>query len=550
MNASPAGRRDALWVALLAAIVHAPGMFWGIPFGKAVNGGLRVLGGEVPYRDFWSMYAPGQFYAVAGVYRLFGREALAQAAVAVGLTAVAVGLFFSLCRRLDIERRACWTLAGLVTLFLWRTSPGLNHWTLALPLYLAGVERVAAYFETGGPRRLFVAGICFGLAAACKHDVAAYAAAGSISALVLAWWLAGKRRPAAWRPPWRMAALLVLGSACVGLPLAAALWRVAGADAWRDLIAFPATDFRSVRSEVYPGLLPDTGPLRAWLADRSRLDLARDALSSLSGWVYLNVPQLAFVLGLGGLLLARARCSPVGLARRLLCLCCLPWFWAAAHVQPNTHILSMALFTLALGGLAWTASSRPRPALALACAVYAGALCTHVGMELFLIATQWRQSRVLHLSGVRGIRVPVEEYDLYTGVARFVRGRTSSDEPIYVGVRRHDAVVIGNQRFYFLTGRRNATRYDEMHPAVVDRPAVQLEMIRDLERAGVRCVVRWNFGWPDRRLERIKARRREALPDCGAELLDRYIERHFEPVWRHGEYEILWRRSATVSRGG
>src|SRR5689334_6046278 len=31
----------------------------------------RILDGDIPYRDFWHMYAPGQAYTVAALFKLF-----------------------------------------------------------------------------------------------------------------------------------------------------------------------------------------------------------------------------------------------------------------------------------------------------------------------------------------------------------------------------------------------------------------------------------------------------------------------------------------------
>ena len=69
-------RRTAAVVAAAVALVLLPGVFVDLPapLGKAVAGACRVLAGDVPYRDFWTMYAPGQFYAVAGLFAAFGRE--------------------------------------------------------------------------------------------------------------------------------------------------------------------------------------------------------------------------------------------------------------------------------------------------------------------------------------------------------------------------------------------------------------------------------------------------------------------------------------------
>jgi hypothetical protein len=118
------------------------------------------------------------------------------------------------------------------------------------------------------------------------------------------------------------------------------------------------------------------------------------------------------------------------------------------------------------------------------------------------------------------------------------------DEPIHVALGRHDAIVIGDPRFYFLADRPAATRYHELHPGVVDRAAAQLEIIESLEKRGVRAVVVWNFGWPAAKLDAILAERRRALPDIGAPLLDRYLAERFERIARFGEYDVRWRRSA------
>jgi len=61
--------------------------------GLIVFGAQRVLEGDIPYRDFWTLYAPGQFYAVAGLFKLFGSSVLVErlwdAAVRAGVVATA-----------------------------------------------------------------------------------------------------------------------------------------------------------------------------------------------------------------------------------------------------------------------------------------------------------------------------------------------------------------------------------------------------------------------------------------------------------------------------
>ena len=40
--------------------------------GIILFGALRVFHGELPYRDFWTMYGPGSFYLTSFLYYMFG----------------------------------------------------------------------------------------------------------------------------------------------------------------------------------------------------------------------------------------------------------------------------------------------------------------------------------------------------------------------------------------------------------------------------------------------------------------------------------------------
>ena len=114
----------------------------------------------------------------------------------------------------------------------------------------------------------------------------------------------------------------------------------------------------------------------------------------------------------------------------------------------------------------------------------------------------------------------------------------------HVGLTRHDAVVISNVRFYYLSGRPPATRYHELHPGITDRDDVQREMIADLVRKKVRCVVLWDFGWTQATLDRILARRTAAVPGTGSRLLDEHIREHYDPVLEVDEYVVYWAKDA------
>ena len=544
-------RRTAALVVAAVALALLSGAFVDLPAprGKAVAGACRVLAGELPYRDFWTMYAPGEFYAIAGLFAAFGRELWIQAAAAVLLHAVAAGLVFLFARRLGAAPLGAAAIALVLGVSLFTRSPELGSYPPALPLLAGALLLISGYLLGAGPKRLAAAGALLGVAAVFKHDVAGYMALGASAGLAIGWAMARERRPAWWVAPGR-ATFRLLGSAALVLAPVALLvaWK-AGPDAWRDLIVFPAGDFRAVRSESWPGLLPRLEPLREWLAAPLDPLKARDAGGALSGWILCRLPELAFLASVAILAARRRSMDPRRLAVLALLLTCLPFFWMATHVQKNTHLTTMAILSLLAGVVVWgelRRSSWARRCVLAAGGVYAVGLLVPAAMEGWQCLRGLRRNVPLELPGTLAIRVAPGQRHLYRELTSFVRHNVPPGEPIHVGLWRHDAVVVSDQRFHYLCDRPPATRYHELHPGVTDREDVQREMLADLEAEQVRCAILWRFGWPDELLDRLRDRRVERIPECGSTLLDDYFRAEFEPVLEEGEFVVVWRKGAPV----
>ncbi|MBI4716784.1 MAG: hypothetical protein HY763_03190 [Planctomycetes bacterium] len=559
------------WLIVLAgAALLLPGVFWGLPVGKAIAGADRVLRGEVPYRDFWSMYAPGQFYAIAAIFRLFGRHLILQAAAVVFIYALSGGAIFALLRNVGVAPGAAAVVAIVWIAGNWGTAPELTTYPPAILLLVLAVGRIVALAHDARPRQAWTAGALLGAAAIFKHDVAAYGALAATLAILALTRSSPDERLAG--SGWAALLRAAGGALIVLAPAAAYIAYHAGAYAWTDLFVFPAGDFRLVRGEAYPSLLPGLTPLRDWLAAPRDIFRARRALDYVSTWILSTLPQFVFVLGVAVTWHARRRLARPALAAAVTSLGLMPCFYLAAHVQKNTHLYSMALLSFCLGAMAWTglrsrqlgegerndaaagtpaAPPRPSPStrrvlrglLILAAAVYAIGLFIPAGMEAYRMVSGWSERRRLDLPGTAGIFVSRRDYETYRPVATFIRRHVPPEEPIFVGVMRHDAIVVNDLRPYYLTGRRNCCRYDELHPGIVDRDEVQQEIIDSLVAERVRCAVLWQFGWPRQRLDEIKAGRRAAIPELGAERLDRFLAARHEVLEQHGELVVLWRKS-------
>ncbi len=83
--------------------------------GIVLQGAQRILASQVPYRDFFSFYTPGSYYAVALVFRIFG-SSLAVARTAVALAGALLSVVTYLLARRVCSRTIALTLAVLGTL--------------------------------------------------------------------------------------------------------------------------------------------------------------------------------------------------------------------------------------------------------------------------------------------------------------------------------------------------------------------------------------------------------------------------------------------------
>ncbi|MGQ0720458.1 MAG: hypothetical protein ACT4PE_02665 [Candidatus Eiseniibacteriota bacterium] len=513
-----------LRVFVFALLALLPGALWGLPFGKFIVGAGVILDGGTLYRDFWTMYAPGSFWLVALLFRAFGDAVLVQAVAVVVLRALSAAVFFRLLRRVETPPRFAAALTAVFVGMLWDTAPELDSYPPALLLLLLATGRAL-------DRRWVAAGVLCGIAAWFKHDVAAYMAAAFAIATIVS--PAGGGRV-------RAVTRLALGAAVPVVPVAAVIALSAGAYAADCLFVFPATVFAQVFGERYPPFLPDFLPAAGqWLAAPADLRVGKQALGEASTWIMAHLPDLA-VLGGAGFALLRRRRDPERARVTLLFAAPIPFFWMAAHVQRNTHVFSMAAFSLLIAALLWRDASRAgRAALAAVVGIYAAGLWTSPAMSLALAASQFRKSRTLDFPAARGIRVSRADAEVYGPIVERIRAEVPREEPIYAGVARHDAVVIGDLRFYYLTGRRGCSRYYELHPGIADAPDPQREIVRAIEEQRVQRVVLWRFGWPDATLDRIKRQRQRALPDLGATVLDEYLAEAFDPELSHGEYVLL-----------
>jgi hypothetical protein len=257
--------------------------------GLTVYGAMRVMAGDVPYRDFWSLYAPGQFYTLAALFSTFGSSIMAERVWYLIVTTMLATLVYLLAARV-LRRR--YALVAWAFALIWIDSYGLRA-SPVLPgmvFVVAGLLALAGYRHRGAVRLLFLGGWCIGVSGLYRHDFA----------VPLFW---SPRRARGAPPPaagMRRQLLLFTGGAvmAVGPAILCTVLAVPWNVLWGDLVVFPAKIFPAVRSLPYPSPIADLG----LLTNGSLFAFAKETLLRLPFYFPMLVLAAA-----GGVVVRRAR---------------------------------------------------------------------------------------------------------------------------------------------------------------------------------------------------------------------------------------------------
>lgn len=230
---------------------HTPLLVWGDALGYATKG-VRLLDGELPYRDFFEFLTPGTDLAYALVFRCLGVSLWAMHLVMATLAALSA-LWMTWCAGRLV--RGWLVLLPAVLLMGWVLSYSLDpthHWFSTVALMGA----VWVLFNGHSLGRAAAAGAFCGVAASFTQTKGATAVIGLIAYFI---WIAvrEKDQTGQW---WRRS--LVLSSVLCGSALAifavinGPFILASGVERWAwDVMVFPARYFGSVDGNNLTGVV-------------------------------------------------------------------------------------------------------------------------------------------------------------------------------------------------------------------------------------------------------------------------------------------------------
>jgi hypothetical protein len=476
-------------------------------------GAMRVMAGELPHRDFYSIYGPAPYYALAALFRIFGANLLVERLFDAAIKAVLIGVFSYLAVR---HARPVLAAVGSFAVTIWLVGIGAYGYVIH-PVALLGIASTALLLPADDreirPSRALPAGMLIGLAALFRYDLGGFIAmahCATVASLLLLQDCQGRR----YRDLFGIVWCYALGCGLAFGPAAVAFVGSGGLPWFAHDVFGAAAHYAEVRRLPWPSL----GELAAH-ADLAGVYLPFVALGAAA--ICALTPRtpwrtrafLALFAGLTAMFLLKGVVR-VSLVHMLM-----------AVISGTLLLTVVAEQLLASGGAAGRIGAVGIGALLLTLSF--SALDAYPGAPLFA-PSPVRQSATA--ARLRPGFLPSP----FSDAARFVEARTAPSERIFVGRFHHDRFMYNALAVYFASGRLPGTRWHHFDPGVQTRADVQSQIAAELERNRVRFAILSNDA------DAVREPNASAT-SSGVHVLDQYLRQHFCLVADWGVVQV-WER--------
>lgn len=477
--------------------------------GIILAGAQRVSNGEFPVADFWDLYPPGQYLVVSALFSVFGESVLTER-----LYDIVIRSFLALVVYLSVLHIASSYRNALLGWFVVLVCIGSIEFS-GYPVYPALVFAVlcgyymSRYIESKRLIYVVAAGACIAISSVFRHDIGCMFCV-TLFVVTLVQLIVNKER--------LVSPILCLISGAVPIIAMISL-------KWTSV-----ADIDSIVNQMvfYPAALM---PTYRWLP--------YPALDSIEALPFYSYP-LVLVIGIIVSMAAVCRRKLTGKLRYgvLLFSAVGLVFMKVASVRSDyVHLVPVIIVAAIVGGLMlssdvvdYVSAGIVRMKRSYTC----GIIVLLVGPAVFSLVNKFKtlDASYFCLNSYTNRASFSRLSDDLSSVVMHVKNGCRESEYIYVGVTNHDRFMGNETIIYFLSDRRYATRYHQLHPGFSSLPEIQDEIIFELESNRPKFAVLSPMFWYEPNLSQV---------DMGVDTVDDYIHRNYYLCAQYGRYEV-WSR--------
>ena len=470
-------------------------------------GAERILKGHIIYKDFWTLYPPGQFYTVALLFKMFGTSVLSARIYDIAIKSLIPVVIFSIIRLRFSSKLA---LVGWAMSLVWiGFIPSYVYPVFTSMLFIyVGAYFLLRYIEGNQVYWLIFSAISIVFSILFRHVLGGMAAVGIFLILAL-------RKMMNTYTPWTPILYYVVTIIFTGLPLLIYFILSCGIQPMiNDLILYPANIYPKVRWLPYP-----------------------TSLYILPFFVFPYVLLISFITSLT-LLVKHKTCDKVTCGLLLFSVFGF-FFLNFVRVRSDIyHLLPVSLTSIILIPILFSVLSRGQPLNTRRTMIIFAVFVAVFGFVFFdPVYMKMRSFSIDYLVIPSKSKISRAGYselssDLQNIVA-YIQNNTSETESLYVGVKNHDQFIINDIVVYFIAGRNYASKYHELIPGLTNTLRKQKEIVKELKDTSVKVIIMTQRYWYEPNDTRF---------DPGFDVLDDYISTNYELKEKFGIYEVWMKK--------
>jgi hypothetical protein len=473
--------------------------------GVIAEGARLVLHGQIPYRDFWTMYTPGTFYVNALALACFGERIVSIRLFGLLLGALQAAIVYLIIKR-TVRSSAGAVIAAAAYLAL--IPIGIQtYWVTAL---LAAVYSLVRFIEKPASRWCYLSGFFAGITLLFRQDSGAYLAVALFPLMLLASPEKGIKKVIPAVKAFAMIAVVV-GSAVNYFAAHGALSHMIDSTVRFAVFGFPAS-----RPLPYPVPWQEVLIIGGYSAP-----LSVAFFYQLFGFYLLPVALIVF----SGLSIRRVLKSKddrsLLIVASLFCIALLMILMVRVRPSGPRVMASAALCSIACA-IMLSDKSRVIRVASISMLIMSIAAFVPFGVYTVWANRSYAPSIVAGRGGVYAARGHAESL---SATAAKIKELTSPSEKI----------LCGAPAIYFLSERAPVTRYYEPHPCVTDTPEVERAIIRDIEKNHMRYFIR-SREWGQDSYFTIE-------PQHEPKALDNFIEKNYAIEFDYVLFQIYKRNT-------
>lgn len=501
--------------------------------GFIASGAMLVRDGQLPYRDFLSVYGPAQYYLTAAIYSVLGEDLQYMRLLhVVILSAIGVSIYL-ICKiagnsnSLSLIIFLCY--AGIV-LFA-QPSVGYPAVTATLFLLLSSFGLVK-WFDTFRAAPLVVASVLVGIAGLFRWDFGVFGLMAITLTTVIAIMKEARETDLPGSPPYWLLVSNLPGILILAAVYAVFLFVLSDPVRWyHEILVYSLTEFSEWRGTKF--VRPAIWGL---MQSRDAIDFGRSVLKL----AYLGVPIALIVSAIGTAAYVFFRQDLVSEDRRRFILIIYLSFTSLLllnQMRVRPHVwqgFSALAASLPLIPLLYSyhkdmvIGNRLLSIPIKTSAFILGALLLSSGLNSLI--KSFDESLVqLATPRTNGVRVPQNQQS-YIELIRYVENNTELNEPIFSGVVDHTRLFVNDAALYFLARRYPADRFLELEPGISNTAQGQNEIVNALKRKNVRLIVLKDI---------VGYEANRTSTSNGITLLDEFIRANYHLEKRFGKYLVF-----------